>query len=384
MEEGYKYRVNWIDGMKINKSHFIDFEHSFLYALKKIEEGNLTPTNYGLLPDFSERGSSIEISISIDGQNFVEVDLTYCKAITLGGYQIDISKFTRPLLEQADCELKKKIQIPGNADQYSIVLIINPYRRLTAGAADPEEEPPRRPYVLPEYKIDILESSQMNNMELGLHHLTIGKIYHQEGKPTVVSGYIPPSKSIQSHTDLKQACIGLSTFLSNLESYIIQIIQKIHQKKQNNDLAKIVLQMSQNILCYLNFSITDFKIQLQFSSPIVLVVRISTLARTIKNSLDIYTGAGKEEFLNYISDWGDLNQGGFESIISKTINYKYKHTDINASLDQISIFTKIILTTFKKLNELDYIGKKSDSSIFVKENVVDPVNENSRRSFLLD
>ena len=384
MKEINKYRVNWIDGMKINKNHFIDLENSFLHAVKTVEEVNLTPTNYGLLPDFSERGSSIELSISLDGQNSVEVNITHCKAVTLGGYQIDISESTRPLLEQAGCELRKKIQISGQSDQYSVVLIINPYQRITVGAADPEEEPPRRPYVLPEYKIDILESSELNNKELGLHHLTIGSVQLVDGKLSVINDFIPPSKSIQSHIDLKQAYDGISTFFGNLEAYLVQIIQKIHQKKQDNDLALMVLQMSQKMLDYLNYGLTDFKIQTQFSAPIELVVKTSTLARIIKNSLDVFSGAGKEEFLNYISDWGDLNQGGFETIMSETIDNKYQHTNINPSLDQISRFTRIILTTFKKLNELDYIGKKSDSNIFVKENVVDKTNETGRRSFLLD
>jgi hypothetical protein len=384
MKEINKYRVNWIDGMKINKNHFIDLENSFLHAVKTVEEVNLTPTNYGLLPDFSERGSSIELSISLDGQNSVEVNITHCKAVTLGGYQIDISESTRPLLEQAGCELRKKIQISGQSDQYSVVLIINPYQRITVGAADPEEEPPRRPYVLPEYKIDILESSELNNKELGLHHLTIGSVQLVDGKLSVINDFIPPSKSIQSHIDLKQAYDGISTFFGNLEAHLVQIIQKIHQKKQDNDLALMVLQMSQKMLDYLNYGLTDFKIQTQFSAPIELVVKTSTLARIIKNSLDVFSGAGKEEFLNYISDWGDLNQGGFETIMSETIDNKYQHTNINPSLDQISRFTRIILTTFKKLNELDYIGKKSDSNIFVKENVVDKTNETGRRSFLLD
>jgi hypothetical protein len=384
MKEINKYRVNWIDGMKINKNHFIDLENSFLHAVKTVEEVNLTPTNYGLLPDFSERGSSIELSISLDGQNSVEVNITHCKAVTLGGYQIDISESTRPLLEQAGCELRKKIQISGQSDQYSVVLIINPYQRITVGAADPEEEPPRRPYVLPEYKIDILESSELNNKELGLHHLTIGRVQLVDGKLSVINDFIPPSKSIQSHIDLKQAYDGISTFFGNLEAHLVQIIQKIHQKKQDNDLALMVLQMSQKMLDYLNYGLTDFKIQTQFSAPIELVVKTSTLARIIKNSLDVFSGAGKEEFLNYISDWGDLNQGGFETIMSETIDNKYQHTNINPSLDQISRFTRIILTTFKKLNELDYIGKKSDSNIFVKENVVDKTNETGRRSFLLD
>jgi len=384
MKETNKYRVNWIDGMKINKNHFIDLENSFLNALKTVEEINLAPTNYGLLPDFSEKGSSIELSISLDGQNSVEVNITYCKAITLGGYHIDISESTRPLLEQAGCELRKKIHISGQSDQYSVVLIINPYQRITVGAADPEEEPPRRPYVLPEYKIDILESSELNHKELGLHHLTIGRVQLVDGKLSVINDFIPPSKSIQSHIDLKQAYNGISTFFSNLEAYLVQIIQKIHQKKQDNDLALMVLQMSQKMFDYLNYGLADFKIQTQFSAPIELVVKTSSLARIIKNSLDVFSGAGKEEFLNYIADWGDLNQGGFETIMSETIDNQYQHTNINPSLDQISRFTRIILTTFKKLNELDYIGKKSDSNIFVKENVVDKTNETGRRSFLLD
>ncbi len=384
MKEINKYRVNWIDGMKINKNHFIDLENSFIHALKTVEEVNLTPVNYGLLPDYSEKGSSIELSISLDGQSSIEVNVIYCKAITMGGYQIDISESARPLLEQAGCELKKKIQLSGNADHYSVVLIINPYYRLSVGAADPQEEPPRRPYVLPEYKIEILEYSELNNKELGLHHLTIGKVQLLEGKLTVIDDYIPPSKSIQSHIYLKQAYYGISTFLSNLESYLVQIIQKIHQKKQDNDLAFMVLQMSQKMLDYLNYGLADFKNKTQFSSPIELIVKISSLARIIKNSLDVFAGAGKEQFLNYISDWGDLNQGGFENIMNETININYQHTNINPSLDQISMFTRIILTTFKKLNELDYIGKKSDSNIFVKENVVDKTNESSRRSFLLD
>ena len=66
------------------------------------------------------------------------------------------------------------------------------------------------------------------------------------------------------------------------------------------------------------------------------------------------------------------------------IEIKSEHTDINASLYKASSFTKLMLSLFKKLNELDYIGKKSDSNIFVKEEVVDKTEVKNRRSFLLD
>lgn len=43
-----------------------------------------------------------------------------------------------------------------------------------------------------------------------------------------------------------------------------------------------------------------------------------------------------------------------------------------------------MLPLFKKLNELDYIGKKNESGIFVKEEVVDKTEVKSRQSLLLD
>ena len=66
------------------------------------------------------------------------------------------------------------------------------------------------------------------------------------------------------------------------------------------------------------------------------------------------------------------------------IELEYVHTNINESLYKTSAFTRLMLSLYKKLNELDYIGKKSDSNIFVKEEVVDNIEVKSRRSFLLD
>ncbi len=108
------------------------------------------------------------------------------------------------------------------------------------------------------------------------------------------------------------------------------------------------------------------------------------LSRVIKSSLDVFAGTGKEDFLNYLTDWCDLNQGAFENVLTETIDMNYVHTDINSSLTRISSFTRLMLSLFKKLNELDYIGKKSDSGIFVKEEVVENTEVKSRRSFLLD
>jgi len=384
MESKNRYRVNWIDGMKINKNHFIDMEDSVIYALKNAEQKQITPINYGLLPDYSAKGSAIDAVISIDGQSTIVVILNHCKAITLGGFQIDISEKTKPLLEQTGFILKQQYEITSDEDEFYIVLTVKPFERIPVGIADPDEEPPRHPYVLPEYKLSVLTKSQIGNQELGLHHLTLGKVVVKDGKPQIVEDFIPPCKSIQSHADLKFTFSEIVTFLNHMESYTMHIIQKIHQKNQTNDLAHMVLHISQRMLEYLNHSIPEFRLKGKYEPPIVMINTLASLARVIKSGLDVYTGTGKEELLNYLTDWCDLNQGAFENVLIDMIEIKYEHTDINAALYRISDFTKLMLSLFKKLNELDFIGKKQDSNIFVKEEVVDNVEVKSRRSFLLD
>lgn len=384
MKAKNRHRVNWIDGMKINKNHFIDLEDSLLFAIKNSEQKQVTPISYGLLPDFSEQGSSIDVSISVDGQNTIEVILNQCKAVTLGGYQINISEATKPLLEQSGYILKHQYEIASDDSEFYVVLTVNPFKRVPVGDADPEEEPPRHPYVLPEYKLDVLTKSEVTNKELGLHHLTIGKVVLEDGKPVVIEDFIPPCRSIQSHADLKYTYADIVTFLNTLESYAMHIIQKIHQKKQTNDLAHMVLHISQRMLVFLNRSISEFRMNDKYEPPIVMINKLSSLARVIKSSLDVFIGTGKEELLNYLTNWCDLNQGAFENVLVDMIEIKYEHTDINASLHNASAFTKLMLSLFKKLNELEYIGKKSDSNIFVKEEVVDKTEVKSRRSFLLD
>ena len=382
-EQGF-YKVNWIDGMKINKDHFIAMENSILEVIKHSEQTSITPTNFGLLPELSDQEGSLEVTISVDGQSTIDVVLHTCRAITLGGYHINISKETTKLLEQSGHILRQQYSINKKDTEWYVVLVVNPLNRIAVGHADPEEDPPRHPYVFPEYKLDIIPKNETSKQVLGLYHLTIGKIIVEDGKPMVDSNFIPPCRSIQSYPDLKFTYNEVGSFLNQMEAFSIYIMQKIHQKKQTNDLANIALYLSEQVLHYLNAHITEYRIIDKYEPPIKMFSKLGGLARVIKSSLDIFVGTGKEDFLNYLTNWCDLNQGALEGVLIETIEMEYVHTDINAALENISSFTKLMLTLFKKLNELEYIGKKSETGIFVKEEVVDNTEVKSRRSFLLD
>ena len=380
-----KHRVNWIDGMKINKNHFIQSENALVSLLHNTTAASIDPNSFGLLPSYGDQKSSIDLSVSIDGQETIEVVLNSCNAITLGGTIIDLSKDTKLLLEQSGYILKEEYAISDKDEtEWYIVLTVNPYKQLPVGDADPEEEPPRHPYTLPEYKLNIIPKAETSDKEMGLHHITIGKVVSVNGTPTLSEDFIPPCVSVQSHADLAFTYTEIGAFFNQMEAHSMHIIQKIHQKKQANELARMVLHLSQNTLQYLNGTISEFRIRDRHQPPIAMISKLMSLARTIKSSLDVFIGTGKEDLLNYLTKWCDLNQGAFENVLIDMIDLTYTHTDINASLEKVSAFTRLMLSLFKKLSELDYIGEKSDKGLFVKEEVVENPEVRTRRSFLHD
>ncbi|WP_026449508.1 type VI secretion system baseplate subunit TssK [Aequorivita capsosiphonis] len=376
-------RINWIDGMKINKSHFIGQDNATTKQLHESLQKDISAVNFGLLPDPSTE-DAVDMVLSMDGQNTVHITLNRCRAVTQGGFLINITKEESAQLNAANKVIKGEYTFDDNDGECYIVLTIHPFNRIPIGSADENEEPPRHPFIIPEYTLDIIPSENINRSEFGMYHITIGKVVNEDGKIQLEEDFIPPCTSIQSHEDLKYTYVEIDTFLNAMERYSLQIVQKIFQKKQANDLAVMVKYITENVVQHLGGQLSQFRLQDRYNPPICMITKLMALARVIKNSMDVYVGTGKEELLNYLSDWCDVNQGAFENVLVEMIELEYQHTDINKALSKVSAFTKLMLSLFKKLNELDYIGKKSDSKIFVKEEIIAKNEVKNRRSFLLD
>jgi hypothetical protein len=103
--------------------------------------------------------------------------------------------------------------------------------------------------------------------------------------------------------------------------------------------------------------------------PVQAISRIASLARIMKNGLEVRSGAGREEFINYLTDWDEFNlqQGEFESHLNELVLLEYNHLDIAASVARCRRFTATLLQVFSKLAKLDYIGKKEDPGIIVAQ-----------------
>jgi hypothetical protein len=390
MQDNQYLQVNWVDGMKINKSHFIAQDNAQIYQLAQHSSCLLNELNYGLLP-VQQGGMGLKIFLSIDNQQKVQVRVQQCRAITAGGYFIEFNEDTALHGNNLKTQL---LSIPvalrdlkSRSSAFYIVLTINPYQRVPYGAAEAAELPPRIPYSLPLFSVDLLPAEQVTKNAIGAMQLPLGKITVEDQKVMLEEDYIPPCVSVSSHPDLLEIQAGLEQFYSKMELYALQIIQKILQKKQANDMAVIVQKVCEIISFFTASQLAELKTVGIVQPPVYMVSKVSSLARLIKNTLDFYLGSGKEELMNYIAESCSISQGELEGAILQLSGHQYDHMDINRSIENVSKFTKVLSHLFYQLSRLEYIGKRKDAGIFVKEEVVNRVQDapvQKRRSFLAD
>jgi hypothetical protein len=391
MKESTMYLpVNWVDGMKINKTHFIAQDNAYLFQLAQNTSCLLNELNYGLLP-VAGGGSGLKIVITTDNQKKLQVRIQRCRAITAGGYYIEVGEDSglpgnnqsSPITSVPATlrELRSKSTI------FYIVLTVNPYQRVPYGAMDAPETPPRIPYTIPALSVDLVPVAEVTRNVLGPFQLPVGKMSIEDQRVMLLEDYIPPCTSISSHADLLEIQAALEQFYGKMELYALQIIQKIIQKKQSNEMSVIVQKLCEHITVFTAAQLAELKSIGVVQPTVHVVTKIAALARMMKNTLDFYIGSGKEELVNYFTEWCNISQGELEAAIVELSSHQYDHLDINDSINKVSKFTKLISRLFYQLARLEYIGKRKEAGIFVKEEVVKQAPENGsqkRRSFLAD
>lgn len=391
MQENHFLPVNWVDGMKINKSHFIEQHFAVLYQLAQHTGCLIDELNYGLLPPVGQSGGAVKLFISTDNQKRIQVRIQQCRAITAGGYYIEFNEDTAlhgsNLIAPVVSEPVTLRELKARATDFYIVLTIDPYKRVPYGSADPGEIPPRIPYSLPSLYLSIIPVAEVVRNVLGPAQLPVGKMTVEAQRVTLDEEYIPPCTSVGSHPELLEIHAGLEQFYGKMEVYAQQITQKIIQKKQSNEMSVIVNKICEHISLFTASQLADLKSVGIVQRPVYTVTRVASLARIIKNTLDAYLGSGKEELINYFTEWCNISQGELEGTIADLSSMQYDHLDINCSISKVAQFTKTISRLFYQLARLEYIGKRKETGIFVKEEVVRNVQEapaQKRRSFLAD
>jgi len=371
--------VNWIDGMKINKDHFIATDLNLTRQISNAYKAIVNPYNYGLLLQNNYKKQALNIVVDLDNQSFVHAKVFTCSAITKGGVRIEIDEahFT-------DSDLAALLPHTSiSADQlegkiYYLALTVDPNKRVPFGIADPEEQPPRLPFVVPGFLLSLHAQEELESIKVG-SSLIIGRLTYANEKPVLDDDYIPPCQTIFSHPKLVEYHSQLVKILGQIEIDLINILKRIKEKKQSTSIALTVADVIDSLLIYMSVHLVEFRKMARYYQPVFIFEHMSAIARNINNAINKQATADREELLNYIQDWSNLKQGEFEELIAKAVEYEYDHDDINESIVHLAPFVNAISKVTSTLSNLDFIGKKKDRQIFVKEQ-----KESSGSSFLVD
>jgi hypothetical protein len=381
------FPVNWIDGMKINKNHFIDQDNAWLDALQGIASLQLSPIRFGVVPASLAGEDTFNIKIAIDNQNSLRVSVLSCQAVTLGGAAIALPAFSTVGQAASGNVLTATFPFSDskNESTWWIFLFVHPFEKQAAGSPDLAENPPRFPNVLPTCTIELVSDSNYRQFANHPYALVIGKVAVNGNDVRIEDDYIPPCISINSHPDLLSLHGELDKYLADVELHCSQIVQKIFVKKQQNEISELVMFLCDRVMLFLGQAITSMRWNIVYDPPANMFATISALARIMKNTIDLRTGSGKEEMMNYLSEWCELKQGELESMLSNLANADFNQNDINKNILKIVQFVKVTSRLFETLSKLEFIGKRKESGIFIKEETIQQAAENSnkpRRRFL--
>jgi hypothetical protein len=360
------FPVNWIEGMKINKNHFIQFQDNIEDLLRDARNLDVDELNYGLLS--TSLTKPFQYALTIDTHNELSVDIKMLKAVTPAGGRIEITDYTGAFSDKI--ELKN---FDGNETNYYLMLNVDPYNRIPMGEQNMDEIPPRFPNVISKYFLSTLVESDVNQNNIGPLQFPLAKFKTLSSSNEIITSYIPPCRTISSHPNLVALFETYDLFFKQLEFNSVQIIQKIKFRNNNDDtnvIADMVHEACDKILRFAEQHITDNKWTNITLKPSKILENTVSLARSIKNCFDTFSGDGKELLFNYFSEWTDSKSGDFETLFSDTINIKYKAYDIEDAVRQVHFFIVKIDNLLSILNQLDYIGKKRDTGIFVNENII--------------
>lgn len=372
IEQIKHYAVNWVDGMKISREHFIHQENHIIDSIRDSNSLPVNQFNYGLLPVSDQYSDKNIYEIQNTATNDAQLIIKKLTAVTVAGHRIEMADHKvniRNLNRNTALEQE-------NADgQFYILAFVNPFDKIPFGDIDSEEIPPRHPYTKPNYRIELVETSILNSSYSGGNYLVLGKVSIKSGISQIDSNFIPPCTSVESHPKLIEYHNSYSHSMSNLRHYAFKIIQKTAHKNQNNVLANNIKTLCRTIVAHMGENYFSFKNMVLHQPPIFMMNLFSKLGLQLFNDTQMMIPAELEEMLNYSLEWSEVAPHTLLNQLSIVAEINYSHHDSGDVFYNIQLMLKSLEQILGKLSELDYIGQRKENIIVNEQEVktnIDP------------
>lgn len=383
-----KYQaVNWADGMKVNKEHFINTENFTIDQLRDVASLTVNRWNFGMLPPLTGSGAlTSDYAVNKTTTNQLQITINHCQAITPGGVRISIvNESLKEFIRLSDVleDAAEQGLEAETTELFYVVLVVSLFEKMASGNPDPEEIPIRQPYTQPKYTVQIMNAGSLNKDEMGAYHLIIGRIRKTGTEFFKDESFIPPCSSVSSNDKLLGNYRQINHYLSDIQNISAQIIQKINYKNQKSPVALNIKHACQVVLDYCAAHYFSLRNILHQQPPIYLVDTLSRLANGLHSYIISLPENEKEEMLNYFFEWSDITPVLFSNKLSEVIEINYDHYNTGEYFRTIEDMLRSVLAIWRKLNTLEYIGLRKEN-IVVKEEVLSKVTKDRKGWNILD
>jgi len=371
------FPVNWVDGMKISKSHLLSLQHSFDDQIRDSISTSHTSLNYGLLPYGK---SPNDLQVNIDQAGNIHILLKTCIGITPNGCRIQILEDTPLSMHIPSSELLNGHNIAFSDEaMFYITVTVNPYNRIPFGDPIENELPPRNPFTNPEYKLDLLLSTQVNLNQFESSSLLIGKLSYKKGEFRHHLDFIPACTTLQCHPNMMEFYHAAGDTLMQIERSCFLILQKIRSKDQKTSLTTSIYMLSEKLGFDVSTGLLQYRAIIPSQPPVYLFVFLLRVPNIISTILTLLIPKEREELLTYLGEWTNLSAGNLETRTNDfLVNYPYNHNDPLPGLSPIYDYLKMISELFSILSQLEFIGKRKGQSVFIVEH--DVAKENTEKT----
>ena len=197
LDELQYYPVNWVDGMRIAAKDFAATDDAWQDALRDVRASIFQGVQYGLLPALRDRRETSNYPKFRYEQSKSLLTLLECRAITEGGYRIEIT-------ENLHREFKVPAVLPSakiqNVEDFEVYITVEMFEKQAAGK-QAESAPPRRLLVAPLYELSVLPKGVGLS---GMNHLKIAEFRTSRQGLVQDEGFIPPCLTLSAHQKLRE------------------------------------------------------------------------------------------------------------------------------------------------------------------------------------
>lgn len=368
MKSNIHLPINWTDGVKLTKDHFINNYFNFITIVSDYNKVSLNNFNYGCIEPAGEK--SIDIDIKIEGGQLVAY-LKKCHVIAKNGHLIyfDQSIYGTKLPEVS---MDANDLDRNSFEHYYVIVSINPYELIPVGIPDPEMIPLHHPHVLPEIKLHIINQKDANDNFLEGYFLIAKKIAFQNGTFIEDDKYIAPVVKTKNNEILNQFITRVNNELYLLNDFSIKIHKKNAHNSANNKLVTNTFSLCSKIIDYYTQQSFYLKSIATEEPPVYMFDRIIVLANQLLSALILMDDKEKEMLLQYYYEWIDVKPSELLSALFEAKSAVYDHNNITQTLEKLNQFLGVLKRLWQKLSELEYIGLRKENIVISEETKTAP------------